>query len=86
MWPMRGIDALKTTIERRLHQPSLEDGTARLELDKNKLRKKKLRFWNKVIWTDGTSINLEESVKKALFADGVNCTETSCLLRSNRKP
>lgn len=68
-----GIDVSKTTIRRRVHQQnfrgyttrckslvSLKNRTARLQFAKMYL-KEPVEFWNKVLWTDETKINLYQS-------------------------
>uniref|UniRef100_A0A8C5LNK9 Transposase n=1 Tax=Leptobrachium leishanense TaxID=445787 RepID=A0A8C5LNK9_9ANUR len=68
-----GVCVSKSTIKRRLHQSeyrgfttrcnplvSLKNRPARLEFAKQHLTKPS-QFWNKILWTDETSINLCQS-------------------------
>ncbi len=68
-----GVCVSKSTIKRRLHQSeyrgfttrckplvSLKNRKARLEFAKQHL-KKPSQFWNNILWTDETNINLYQS-------------------------
>ena len=68
-----GVSVSKSTIKRRLHQRkyrgfitrckplvSLKNRKARLEFAKKHL-KEPVQFWNNILWTDETKINLHQN-------------------------
>ena len=68
-----GVSVSKSTIKRKLHQSkyrrfstrckplvSLKNRKTRLELAKQHL-KKPVQFWNNILWTDETKINLYQN-------------------------
>ncbi len=82
-----GVCVSKSTIKRRLHQSeyrgfttrckpsvSLKNRKARLEFAKRHL-KKPSQFWNNILWTDETKINLYQSDgKRRVWKKERNCS------------
>ncbi len=77
-----GVCVSKSTIKRRLHQSeyrgfttrckplvSLKNRKARLEFVKRHL-KKPSQFWNNILWTDETKINLYQSDGREEYGEG----------------
>ncbi len=77
-----GVCVSKSTIKRRLHQSeyrgfttrckplvSLKNRKARLEFAKRHL-KKPSQFWNNILWTDETKINLYQSDGREEYGEG----------------
>ena len=77
-----GVYVSKSTIKRRLHQSeyrgfttrckplvSLKNRKTRLEFAKQHL-KKPLQFWNNILWTDETKINLARMMGREEYGEG----------------